>query len=302
MHEIDYSIKTLKERIQLVNKIIEDNCDSIYRHLGNVLIDDKKIPFNYLLHRLANYLLYLNNQPTYKQRRQFNFEKNTEEFIDYKYNLYTYPPTGDKLGDFEISDFRNLLNVDFFNADSWKPVLKLLRFNNMVSENVDRVIRIFYKCYGICDFTADENAIIRIYQRRQVKNSDKEFCIIKNIDISNKLNIPQTNVSKRIAIICKKLSCAYEQLFIDYYYTYLVKGTYKRCSKCGENKLIYKFKNNPTASDGKYSICKECLEENYKICSKCGKKLNKNMFGNHPKTKDGKQSWCKNCNSEIKNI
>jgi hypothetical protein len=299
--KIDYSIKTLKRRIRLAEKIINENWDSILRYFNNVSIEKQRLPSNRLLRQLANYILYWDKQPTYRQRKQFGFEKNADEFTEYKYNLYAYPPSSNRIGDFEISDFRNLLNVDFFDIDSWKPVLKLLRFNNMVSENVDRVIRIFYKCYRVNDFTPEENKIIRIYQKKQVKNSTKEFCIIKNIDIANKLNIEQSEVFSIIRSICKKLSDAYEILFTDYYYTFLVKGKYKTCFVCGKIKLIQQFYKNSNTNDGYQNICIDCMDENYKICSKCGQKLNKDMFFKKKDSRDGLQTWCKLCDIERKN-
>lgn len=51
-----------------------------------------------------------------------------------------------------------------------------------------------------------------------------------------------------------------EDEYLDWYYLNEEKGTYKRCSKCGQIKLAHNkyFSKNKTSKDGWYSICKEC--------------------------------------------
>ena len=48
--------------------------------------------------------------------------------------------------------------------------------------------------------------------------------------------------------------------YLNWYYTNIEYGKWKRCSKCGEFKLANNkfFSKNKTAKDGFYSICKEC--------------------------------------------
>lgn len=51
-----------------------------------------------------------------------------------------------------------------------------------------------------------------------------------------------------------------QEEWLEWYYTEKEKGKYKRCSKCGQNKLSIPryFTRNKTSKDGLYSICKEC--------------------------------------------
>lgn len=51
-----------------------------------------------------------------------------------------------------------------------------------------------------------------------------------------------------------------QEEWLDWYYLEKEKGKYKRCSKCGQNKLSIPrfFTRNKTSKDGLYSICKEC--------------------------------------------
>lgn len=51
-----------------------------------------------------------------------------------------------------------------------------------------------------------------------------------------------------------------QDLWVDWHFLMEEKGVYKRCSKCGQNKLALPryFTRNKTSKDGFYSICKEC--------------------------------------------
>ena len=51
-----------------------------------------------------------------------------------------------------------------------------------------------------------------------------------------------------------------EDRFLDWYYLVMEKGTYKKCSRCGQIKLAHNkyFSKNSTSKDGFYSICKDC--------------------------------------------
>ena len=51
-----------------------------------------------------------------------------------------------------------------------------------------------------------------------------------------------------------------EDDYLNWYYTTVEKGKFKRCSRCGEVKLAHNkyFSKNKTSRDGFYSICKCC--------------------------------------------
>lgn len=56
-----------------------------------------------------------------------------------------------------------------------------------------------------------------------------------------------------------------EEDFLDWYFTYKEKGDWKKCHKCGQNKLRMSrfFSRNKASSDGFYSVCKECRTKKY---------------------------------------
>lgn len=51
-----------------------------------------------------------------------------------------------------------------------------------------------------------------------------------------------------------------EEDYLNWYYTFVEKGKYKKCSRCGQVKLATNryFSQNKTSADGFYSICKCC--------------------------------------------
>ena len=56
------------------------------------------------------------------------------------------------------------------------------------------------------------------------------------------------------------IATAAEDQYLNWYYTQVEKGKFKRCSRCGEIKLAHNkyFSKNKTSKDGFYSICKCC--------------------------------------------
>lgn len=66
--------------------------------------------------------------------------------------------------------------------------------------------------------------------------------------------------------IPKLLAEQAQEDYLLWYYTFQVKGKWKRCSRCGEIKLAHNrfFSKNKTSRDGYYSICKACRNKKNK--------------------------------------
>ncbi len=66
-------------------------------------------------------------------------------------------------------------------------------------------------------------------------------------------NLYNNKIPKTIAETAKRR-------YIDWYYLNVEYGHYKKCSRCGQIKLIHPqfFSKNKASKDGFYSICKEC--------------------------------------------
>ena len=60
--------------------------------------------------------------------------------------------------------------------------------------------------------------------------------------------------------IPKLIAEAAEQEYLEWYYTVVEKGHWKKCSRCGQIKLAHNFyfSKNKSSKDGFYSICKCC--------------------------------------------
>ena len=90
---------------------------------------------------------------------------------------------------------------------------------------------------------------------------------LQNVEIQNKLE-EEFGIKHSLEYISslwrKKIpnliASAAEDAFLDNWYLNVEKGTYKRCSRCGEIKLAHNkyFSKNKTSKDGYYSICKKC--------------------------------------------
>lgn len=59
--------------------------------------------------------------------------------------------------------------------------------------------------------------------------------------------------------IPKLIASIAEDEYLDWYYLEIEKGSYKKCSSCGQIKLIHnKYFSRNTTKNGFYSMCKEC--------------------------------------------
>lgn len=75
--------------------------------------------------------------------------------------------------------------------------------------------------------------------------------------IADTLGICQSNLKKQLDKIVRKIIDTYEREYAEkHYYLNVVKGTYKKCSKCGKVKLLQCFNKN--GKKGYRSNCKSC--------------------------------------------
>ena len=67
--------------------------------------------------------------------------------------------------------------------------------------------------------------------------------------------------------IPKMLSEQAKEDYLMWHYTYVEKGQWKKCSRCGEVKLANNrfFSKNNTSKDGFYSICKKCRNKKKEV-------------------------------------
>ena len=78
-----------------------------------------------------------------------------------------------------------------------------------------------------------------------------------NLDIIGKeLNVNKKALEKRLDTIINMIIKQYEEDYEDWYYLNIRKGQYKRCSRCGEVKLISCFSKNGNRLRGNCKRCK----------------------------------------------
>ena len=75
-------------------------------------------------------------------------------------------------------------------------------------------------------------------------------------DIANKSKKSKQAIRKTLDKLVDRIVNVYEEKMEDWYYLNVCKGTYKKCSQCGEIKLINKFNKN--GKKGYKSMCKDC--------------------------------------------
>lgn len=75
-------------------------------------------------------------------------------------------------------------------------------------------------------------------------------------DIAKDLKVRQNTISKTLSRAVESIIKKYEEEYENWYYLNIRKGTYKKCSKCGEIKLISQFDKN--GKKGFKSMCKKC--------------------------------------------
>lgn len=122
-----------------------------------------------------------------------------------------------------------------------------------------------YKESEVYDFQSDLGCMFQDLETvlKEVELTDKQEELlhmwkngmtIKNI--AKELGKDRKSVESMLNTIIKKITMVYEEKIEDIYYLNIRKGEYKRCSKCGEVKLVNKFNKN--GSKGLLSICKKC--------------------------------------------
>ena len=143
---------------------------------------------------------------------------------------------------------KNYANLKFefkdrFNSDMWAILYDFenILFNSSLSVEEKFVV----------------NMILNDYSQREILlEYEKEFGkTMSGYSVSNWIN----------RVIPNKLLNTYLDSVDEWLYTYKIKGKYKKCSKCGEVKLISNdryFGKDARSRDGFQSMCKKC--DNYR--------------------------------------
>ena len=129
---------------------------------------------------------------------------------------------------------------DKFDADmKWA----LIDFENLVDKALKDEYPLYYDLL-LYKIDGKQNAEIQklLFEKYGIKHTEEYISALWR----NK--IPK--------LICKQAEIEY----LEWYYTNVERGKWKKCSRCGQIKLAhnYFFSKNKTSKDGYYSICKDC--------------------------------------------
>ena len=127
-----------------------------------------------------------------------------------------------------------------FSQDSWYMMEDL---DNLIEKTLRNEYPLYYKLL-IYKIDGKQNAEIQ-------QLLDDEFGITYSVEYLSSLW--RNKIPKLLAEQAK-------EDYLMWHYTYVEKGKWKRCSRCGEVKLANNrfFSKNNTSKDGFYSICKKC--------------------------------------------
>lgn len=158
-------------------------------------------------------------------------------------------------------------------------------FEHRSEEDIENEENPFEHIVDFLDKTHIEALLGVDYNQHTGNSLDYTFKNIKSIINSCKFNSLELNVLAMLRIgrninrIAKYYNTSYDNIrklyqnivnniyyqaviFIeDYYYTYIVKGNYKKCTRCEEVKLISRFGLDSSRKDGLVPYCKECRKD-----------------------------------------
>ena len=135
--------------------------------------------------------------------------------------------------------------LDMFNEDHVKALLAIPKDMEVASEVYITRDMLVEKA----DLTETQKNILALWRRNKTLQN-----------IADTLGMSHSNVKKHLDKIVTKVINQYEKEYEEnHYYLNVVKGKYKKCSCCGEVKLISRFGNDSKGTFGKKSKCKECV-------------------------------------------
>lgn len=112
---------------------------------------------------------------------------------------------------------------------------------------------------------ASDDVLIDVYdliEKTELTEEQKEILDMWRSDktqqyIADTLGVNRSVIARKLDRIVNKIIDTYEKEYEDkYYYLNINKGKYKKCSKCGEVKLVQRFDKN--GKRGFKSMCKAC--------------------------------------------
>lgn len=138
---------------------------------------------------------------------------------------------------------------DFFDKEHVLALLKMPPVENLMTD-VGCLIYDLNRLLEQCELSPADWEILNLYRQEDMTIGD----------VANKLGLEWYFVNGVINRICNQIVDKYESVFENWYYLNIVKGKYKKCSYCGEIKIMNEryFAKHPTTKDNFSNICKLC--------------------------------------------
>lgn len=142
---------------------------------------------------------------------------------------------------------------DFFDKKQVRELLKIKKGKNDFQNDLSCILYDLEKLIEKCDFNEKHYAILDM-----LKNG------LEQQQIGEILGVSKQNINSALNVMLKMIINEYEKQYTDWYYLNKVKGTYKKCCRCGEIKLVQEFDVDKNLKSGIKSACKECRKKDYK--------------------------------------
>lgn len=204
-------------------------------------------------------------------------EDRLDEFVEYMQSKGHVKIKTEKQAKYFLTNHIGLLKKDMLQCKIelvrpivWKQPLKdegspdWDEFDELNNSHIKSLLQL-YKESEIYDFQDDLGCMFQDLENvlNKVKLTDKQREVLKLWmsgmtikNISKELNRNISVISRMLDTVVEKIVQVYEEQMEDLYYLNIVKGEYKKCTKCGDVKLINKFNKN--GKRGLKSMCKKC--------------------------------------------
>jgi len=136
---------------------------------------------------------------------------------------------------------------DILDKEHIRYALPLTKGNDM-QDDISVIIRDLNNAIKECEFTEIQSNVLELLREDKTQE-----------DIGSLLSIDQSVVNRHIKAIVNKIYNKNLEKYTDFYYLNICKGKYKKCSICGNIKLISQFDKN--GKRGYMSMCKKCRKK-----------------------------------------
>lgn len=215
---------------------------------------------------------YLLKKQIIEMRQDQYVIKNAYKPVTYSLNLIKTIPYLDLSDHFEINEQGNIINkglISFFNPTHVS--LLLCNYSKIKMQSWDKLQSDVYHMMMDLEDAADRALKekhplyydLMIYKIDGKSNLEIKDLLNQKYGINHSVEYISSLWRKKIP---KLIAEEEEKRVLVWYYTFVEKGKWKKCSRCGQVKLAHNkfFSKNNTSKDGWYSICKECRNKKKK--------------------------------------